>query len=307
MDRGKYFYMKPHQGKEKRYVSALTEAGWGQAPMSYPKIKFALLDSDWNKHVPQLLARHVPVFLYPHAARPTVQWDGALELNPQVTVTFVPSEGHKHVLESFGYPVPIVVTGWPYDELQPFKPAKSVGNILFAPIHPNANGYLSPLDKEINRETFEIALEYCQRKGVKLVVRYLQTLEKCGLPPDVKGVRYVTGMPNGDTVDMDRADLVISHQTYAWLAVAKGKPTLMMAEYVKPHSGNTEEGLRFVQHWHLYQKELMYPYDVLSGVPMDALVERASQTDLDILAWKARFMERPFDRKIVVDTIQSYI
>ena len=118
------FSCNPHQGKERAYVQALINAGYRESHYRYSPVDFALFDLDsgsgGNGHRSEVVdyhARNVPLFLYPHAARPMVQYDGIIKIYPHIRLMMSIAEGHKLVMERFGFPIPVVPCGWSLCEI----------------------------------------------------------------------------------------------------------------------------------------------------------------------------------------------
>lgn len=299
------FWCYKHQHKAEVYVNALLLAGF---ELSERRPDFVLIDHDVGRHgegfrpqIVQHAKEGAKIFMYPHAARPMVQWDGMYSVFTQnVMGSFVVAPGHVEVMKRYGYPLPTWVVGWSYCRIKPFKPVAKVKTILFCPIHPHANGWLSEGDREINRQTFEALLKL---RGVHIMVRYLRDLSKQGLWIE-KGVRYIQGKPNGSTREIDFADLTIAHQTPAYLAIARGKPTIMCGDRSIPHSGNTPECYRTVSSWDKYREYLEYPWDVADG-DLEGQIEKVRWDDTKIKTWKKRFIGNPFDAGYFVQTIKE--
>jgi hypothetical protein len=244
------------------------------------------------------------VFLYPHAARPQIVWDGIWEPWPNIRCNFVPAPGHKEVMQRYGYEFPVEVTGWTYCDLKPFRPVKEIKNILFGPIHPSARGWFAEEDLEANKATFKILLKYCRANHIKLTVRYIQDLKKNGIER-VSGVNYIQGKPDLTIREIDRADVVVGHQTFAYLAIARGKPTLMMREDIPPHTvyhGQTA----YVKSWEKYADIMQYPLDILAG-DAAAEIEKACKGTSEVKAWADRFINHPFDANYFVERLESYL
>lgn len=295
-----------HQNKSKAYREALSASGWFMTERFHAQgLRFLLTDADWRLTVMEAArSRGIPVFLYPHAARPMVQYDGCVEPQP-VAAMFTQAEGGKAIMQKIGYPFPVEVSGWAYSEVLSFTGRDEIRRVLFAPIHPNANGYLNEVDKDINRRAYAVAREWCRDHKAELSVRFIRSPEACGLTAD-DGAEWHAGKTNNSTADMRSADLIISHQTFAWIAVALGIPTVMMAEDVPPRSGNSEAGFRYVDHWDDYKADLMFPLDILSGDP-DEVIGKAAAGSPEVEDWKSRLIGKPFDGPAFVEKLESYL
>ena len=306
------FAIKPHQGKEKAYTAALIGAGYKQNTYRYARVDFALFDLEsggggagYFSPVTEKHERGVPILLYPHAARPMVQYDGIVEVFPHVRVMISIAEGHKQVMERFGFPVPVVACGWTLCKQKPFEAVREAKRVLFGPIHPNANGWLSEELQRVNRETYTRLRKWTKENGAELVIRHVHDLAKNGLNRIAGDVKTVRGLPNGCTDEIDEADLVVGHQTFAYLAVARGKPTLMMAEDMTPTSGNSAEKLRRVAHWDAYRDLLRYPLDVLDP-DLDGTIDKALRGGY-VDEWRELFIGTPFDAGKFVRTVEEAV
>lgn len=298
-----------HQNKSAAYKKALADAGYFFTERDNVQgVRFYLSDADWRPRMMEEAAgRNVPVFLYPHAARPMVQYDGCVEPHP-VRAMFTQAPGGKELMERIHYPYPVEVSGWAFSDVRPFKPSPQVKRVLYAPIHPNGNGYLNQVDKDINRRAYGALYGWCQKSGALLSIRHIGSLADCGLDglPEGDFVEFHAGRKNNSTADMETADVVVAHQTFAYIAVALGIPTVMMAEDVPPRSGSSEEGFCYVSHWDDYKDYLMFPLDILAGDPED-VIGTAVSTDEPIKEWRDRFIGKPFNGPAFVAKLEAYL
>lgn len=299
-----------HQHKSDAYRQALSDAGWLFTERDNVQgVRFIMSDGDWSSrsYLDDARSRNLPIFLYPHAARPMVIYDGPVKPSP-VTAMFTQAPGGAELMRKIGYPYPVEVSGWAFCEVRPFVPRRQISRILFAPIHANGNGYLNRIDKDINRRTYDRLFGFCKNWGAELSVRYIDSLEKCGLDGVEQDdfVEMHKGRKNNSTLDMETADLVVSHQTFAWMAVALGIPTVMMAEDVPPRSGNSDESFCFVEHWDDYKADLMYPLDILAEDP-ETVIGKACAGCSAVEDWKARLIGEPFDGPAFVAKLESYL
>ena len=298
-----------HQNKSLAYREALAKAGYFFVDRFLVQgLRFILADADWREDMMRDAAElDTPVFLYPHAARPMVQYDGCVEPKP-VRCMFTQAPEGKRIMGKIGYPYPVEVSGWAFSEVRPFAPVDEIGRILFAPIHPNANGYLNKVDKELNRRTYQRLFDYCGKYDIELSIRYIGTADQCGLGDVPAGdfVEWHKGKKNNTTYDMETADVVVAHQTFAYISVALGIPTVMMGEDVPPRTGNTDAGFCYVKHWDDYKAELMYPLDVLNGAAEDVIGEACVGSSA-VEDWKSRLIGEPFDGPAFVKTLEAYL
>lgn len=245
--------------------------------------------------------RHI--FVYPHAARPNLVNDIRPECE-HVTAQFVTAPGHVDVLRAYGYSRPIHVIGWYLCPMQPFRARRSPRNVLFAPIHPRC----ADVDQKANRAAFERLYALAQSDDIHLTVRYINNLEDAGLTRvDHPNVEYYQGNLDPDYSQIDNADVVVAHQTFAWMAIARGTPCVMMAEDMPSHIQEVNQPVEYVKNWNLYHDLIAYPYDLLACKKPLILLQRAIRSDEEIVGWRDRMIGQPFDPKRFIELIGSYI
>lgn len=140
------------------------------------------------------------------------------------------------------------------------------------------------------------------------MVRYIYSLESNGLRHE-DGIIYKEGSTAGDPFhDMISADVVVSHQTFAWMAVAKGIPTVMMGENIPPHVGDLHASeFRWAKSWKEYLRLIKYPLDILDEGDTYELLQRAGESDAAILDWKTRMIGEAFDPEKFVQIVENYL
>lgn len=298
------FFCYDHQGKSRAYVKALEEAGHEQTE-DRKEASFLLIDIDVlsrAREIDQFHAMGKPSFLYPHTARPVLQWDGWYPPSPHVTAVFTIAEGGVEVPRTYGFTqTPIHPVGWTYCEIKSFSPT-CPNKILFAPIHVNGNGFMTHRERSLNSKVFHRLLKL----DVELTIRFLHELEWNGLWEE-PGVTHVQGKPDQSTKEIDEAGVVVSHQNMGYLAVARGKPTLMMAEHLPPISGNSPSNVQMVKSWDKYRDLLMFPLDILESNDTMSMLELACRSDEPIREWKKKFIGNKFDPKKFVEILESYL
>lgn len=310
-----------HQDKAHAYISALRRRLW-QRTTNVDQAEFLLCDLDIASRIKRVERAHergIPVMYYPHAARPAIYWDGIVEAKDHAC-SFVVARGHKEVMLAFGYPYPIHVTGWTYCPIRPFAPRLPEDRplrVLFGPIHPNANGWLSEPNLRANAAAHAKLLRLAQAGHIELTVRHIHDLKANGIQPP-QAIGYWNGQQHYDTVrykrvvtglaysDIDRADVVVAHQTLAYLAIARGVPTVMFDEQQTPTSGNSADTFRLVSSWAKYRHLLAFPLDLLDGRPLDVL-RQAAASDAKIAAWRSAFIGHEFDQVEFIRAVESYL
>jgi hypothetical protein len=302
------FYYYDHQGKGKAFHDVLIRHGWTMTRKE-EEAEFAFVDTEINRReqFERFNKQGKPIFIYPHAARPDLlpDFDG-YEASPFVTAHFVSARGHAEIMDAYGYPSPMPVVGWTLCSLKPFSPRKKAFKVLFAPIHSSRNGTMSTIDKEINIQTFKILHDLVKQGKIDLTVRYLYNLKYTGLE-FVDDIAFIKGNPDHSTVMIDVADVVVSHQTFAHLSVARGVPTVMMGENRIPRYTLSTGLHTLVRSWEKYKNLLMYPLDILCADDPYALLVEATQSDEKIKDWLNRMIGDPFDGEYFYQYIMEHL
>lgn len=293
-----------HQGKANALVSALSSR-YRLETSTHGAVRFVLSDSDVMGRRGQLerMRREGTrrFFVYPHSARPSMindhypTWDGT-------TAQFVVNEHHAEVLRRYGYTKPLVPIGWYLSEVREFQAKPAARRVLFAPIHPRN----APIDRKVNAETWD-RLYPLHRDGViELTVRYIGHLADNGLP-FADDVRYVKGEMNQTVSDQDAADVVIAHQTYAWIAVARGVPCVMMAEDMPTHFRRRNHEYDNVKSWDMVKDIFQFPLDILEENDTIGLLNRAVSSDCEIADWKRRMIGEAFDAGLFAEKVDGLL
>jgi hypothetical protein len=311
------FLIWRNRDKADALVSALTAHGYQET--TNPRLAdMALIDYERQGSLCQLeeMRRHgKPVFVYPHAARTAMIWDGLVEPWKHTACNFVFAEGHREIMQAYGYPFPVEVIGWTYSPVLPFQPSASSldgKRLLFAPIHPNAQkGSFAETDRDANATVFRKLLDLLEvAPSLTVRVRYGRDIDENGLwQPSGLDNRLTWEIARYDLADsitsMQKADVVIGHNTFAWMAVAMGKPTVMFSEATTPHNVNV-----YVRSWQKYCHLTEYPLDLLTSADninaTAGLIGRACLGGEDVETWKRRMIGEPFDGARFVDLLEHY-
>jgi hypothetical protein len=299
------FYCFGHQGKENALLAVLRDRGYAQMQSPTNRTDLILSDAAILGRVGRFESMHrvnphAPIIIYPHGARPDLTYD-AFYGSGLVTATLVVSEDHAEILRMIGHRESLHPIGWslcPVMEFAPRDPEK----VLFAPIHPRN----SAVDKNVNQLTFNKLVPLAMAGKIKLTVRYIPTMEENGIVPvEHPNIKYVSGSKNGDYSDIERAGVVVSHQTFSWMAVALGVPTVMMAEDMPCHWEPRPGKVIVAKTWDAYKHLLMFPLDILQADDTMALLERAASADEDIRDWKRRMIGEPFDGNRFMQIVEA--
>jgi len=302
------YIMFDHQGKGTPLLNALKGHAlqFPDDPKYYHRLSLVLASHDVQGNMRRLQRIHDGgcrnFFLYPHTARPNIINDIFPNL-PYITAQFVTAEGHIEVLRRYGVTMPIHSIGWLLCPLREFTPRARARKVLFAPIHPRC----AEIDQQVNFRTWEILYSLVQKGAIDLTVRYVNDLVSSGLEQSRDGrVKYVRGGLDLSYAEIDQADVAVGHQTFAWMAVARGVPCVMMDEEMPTHTSPRKGAPAFAQHWNDYVDLLRYPLDILHTDDPMALMERAAGSDGDIMDWKQRMIGEAFDPAKFVEIIKRY-
>jgi hypothetical protein len=285
----------PQDHRPRPYIEALVAAGH-VIVQDHADVFLIDFDTDAAPHstlIDQHLAQGARVVLYPHGAGHLHCWDGLHPVHPGLTAQIVIGEGGAELLRRHGYPKPTRVIGWPYGPIHPFRPARAVRRVLFAPWHP-LDDYMVPDYAAANAAAFEQLLE----AGVELTVRHIHGLELNGLWR-VDGVRYVQGKMDGSVADLADADAVVAPEsTYAYKALQHGVPTVVYGQDVHPcdvihdpAAGGWRLRGRVVS-WERYRDFIRYPFH-LGDAPLPELLQAAAASREPVAEFMRLFMGEP--------------
>lgn len=296
-----------HQGKAETYLQGLPAWNWLCEANEPHRVDFVLTDhailgrANILREFKRFGTRRF--FVYPHSARPNIvndiadEWDG-------IDAHFIAASGHVEIMRSYGYKKPLHVVGWHLCPINNFQMRETLRTVLFAPIHPRC----ADVDKDVNRAVFDRLKTIALAGDVLLNVRYYRSLEESGITQIVHpNIKYRRGKLKPDWSQIDEADIVVAHQTFAWLAVARGIPTVMMAEDLPTHL--MTDPIRYAKNWDLYKDLLRFPLDILDCGPHETLdmLKRAQKRSKDVDEWKQRMIGFQFDQGQFINTLKGYL
>lgn len=287
------YWIHNHQHKGKPIEQALVEQGWeySQTP------DIALFDVARGKPIERRFRREgASLVIYPHTAIAGWWYDGILQPPNKFAAILVVGEGQKEVQKIITPNSRVETIGWGYCPILPFNKPEAVKRILFAPLHPSANGKLRPEAKDVNARVYRRLLGL---SDVQVVVRVLGNLQDNGLWHSPKAI-INEGKPDGSYADIDAADLVIAEGMYLSLAVARGKPSIGMNQHVIQRvNGNGCSPKRWWEYNHLQA----YPIDFDDG-DFTELVDRAAN-ESQVSEWKKRFIGEQLQPEYLSDLLQD--
>ena len=286
--------IRHHQNKARILAEALKRDGYNVVDSPIPADAL-LIDHDiaeygHQEHVKKYHKIGKPVFIYPHGSAPMLCWDGIHEPSEMIAANFVTSKGHAQVMKRYGYPIPTHVIGWYLTEIKPWEPTDGY-RVLFAPIHPiMGHVFMFPEDVEANKRTYERLLEI---DDIDLTIRHIGSLHHNGIWEDPRATIY-QGQTDQNLDQINKADLIIANGTVAYMAIALGKPTIMLNQMTPAREPDihTLERLESAS-VDKYEKYMRYPFDVendgdLRKVMQDACTREPKQ-------WRKRFIGEQFD------------
>jgi hypothetical protein len=251
-----------HQSKSVRLQRALVELGH---EIVFGGADLVLVDHTATHIHHQVIAKaHYEgsrIATYTHGANAFMAWDGIHPLPKEVDAHIAISDGERECMERYGYPNPIYTTGWYWCEQKPYEETDGK-KVLFAPIHPLAgNGFLKKERMEANKFAYSRLLA----EDIELSVRFIHNLKANGLWP-AYGVEFIQGSPDNTVDDIDKADLVVGWGTFAHLAVARGKPTMMFGQDIPLGDGWSEQDWRWSQNWRRYKSFAHFPFEYVGEI-----------------------------------------
>jgi hypothetical protein len=304
------FVCYEHQGKAGKFLDALNHGGKYHLvdfERNCNGILFVLSDTDIMGRKEKLdYMRRSGVknfFIYPHAARPDLVNDVYTEW-AHVTAHFVVSKGHADIMKLYGYSRPLMTVGWSLCQVKPFKARKELKNVLFAPIHPRC----SKVDQDVNWASFKRLEKLAKAGHIKLTVRFINNLVDSGLERiEHPNILWTPGAMNQAVDQIDEADLVVGHQTFLYLAVARGVPAIGMAEDLPTHVQAKNQAVQWVKNWKKYEHLLAFPYDILQTQDLLSLMQKAVSCDDEIKDWRKRMIGRPFRKSEFLEKLEKFL
>jgi hypothetical protein len=134
---------------------------------------------------------------------------------------------------------------------------------------------------------------------IELTVRVNGTLEDNGIYENSRCKYEGSDLLLASAVaSVDASEVVVSQGTYAYLAVARGKPTIMFGQDLP---ATDDFNTTFVSEWEELTAMVRYPYDIKDA---DA-ISRACAGDDDLIQWAHRFIGGTFDGDQVFSEISQ--
>lgn len=281
-----------HHGKSFYLAQQLANAGFTTARYADDyDYELLLVDSDSpyaapypQKHavVVEAARRGIPIVLYPHGAPPILDYDGLRPWAAPVSLQLVHGEGHAEIYRRAGCTHRYEIVGWTYGPMRPAA-LNTIDHLLFAPIHPWADGRnILPIHQYANHRGYLEFLDYpAPRKTVRMWGEDIPN----GIHERRPGIDYQQSDLGPATPLIDSADAVLSYGTFAYQALARGKPTVMLdpdPAYL------SDDGQTIAVHLNLYRDYARYPA-AIGDAPLDDLFR------CDVSEWQRLFVGEPLD------------
>lgn len=247
----------------------------------------------------QAARRGVPIVLYPHGTVAHIMYDGVWKPDLPVAAHLVNGPGHVDLLEAFGYRRRLVQVGWTYCKTAPFHRPARVVSVLLGTVHAMANGAIMDYDHNLNVRTVHALteLDVPVRR-----IRYVGPANVSGVDRDLPGIELVAGAPDQSYRDIDAADVVVASGTFAWMAVARGKPTVMVGSDIPMRDTDGTDTFRAPDHWDTLAPLFRYPVDFDDG-PLPRLIEEACREPVE---WRDRFIGGPFNLDVFAALLEEF-
>jgi len=302
-----------HQGKANKILEALNHNGKYlklDCHRRYKGLAFVLTDTDiMGRRFKLNHMRNSGVgrfFIYPHAARPDIVNDIYREWE-FTSCHFVTTEGHAEIMRLFGYSRPMMSIGWLLCPQKQFRPRKDPINILFAPIHPRC----SKVDQDVNKAAFKRLEKLAKAGDINLTVRFIRSLADSGLEVvEHPNIKYTVGYMNQGYDQIDNSDVVVAHQTFLYLAVARGVPALGMAETLPTHIQIRGKKPIYAPRWNNYVHLLRYPYDILeagNNGQVVKMLQKVIRQDNAVDEWRRRMIGQTFRADRFLKKLEQYL
>jgi len=268
------------------FKKALLDAGYRKTT-DPDEADFLLYDLEQEHYIPilkEFAERRKPIFVYPHSANSWYFWDGFHKEFP-VTCNFVFTREIKNAMISYGYKSRIEQCGFSCGEVIGWRSMREK-TLLFAPMHTMGSvsqDYLRcPASFELNRKALERVFELAPLFK-KITIRYGRSFSASGMyDPQIPNVVFEEAdLKIKDAMaSINRHSVVISAGTLAYLAVARGKPTIFYNQRDQPPR---EDGMT-VKNYKRY-KWIDYPiqlFDMSNNMISNFVVKQ----NPDVERWK---------------------
>jgi hypothetical protein len=235
-----------------------------------------------------------PLFLYPHTPYSFYFWDGLIDPSRETRCNFVNSKAALESMAVYGYPYRVESIGFTRCKIRRFAPTRGK-TLIYASAHLYTRGrWPHEGDRLIHEQTLEWLRRY-KSSFDEIIIYYFGSLEDNKLKSE-SGFSLVEiqgfGELNSSTAlrQLKGADLVISCNTFGYLSLARGVPTVLIGHdnEFPLHSSN------YGAHYGEYSKFCEFPLRLQDMTGEDLLALRCSKNK-EIEAWKKKNIGSGFD------------
>lgn len=300
------FFIFENKDAGKAYLDALRSADYGQVG-ELQDADFIIYDVERpnrRETYSTFLESHCG-FIYPHTPYSSYfHWDGIYSPLP-VECNFVVAPGAKRALEAIGYPYRVEVTGFSHCEIKPFSPTPGKRVLLVVPRPMNGGRYVC---RELHTglwNVYQFLLSHASEFEHITIQHTPDHWEKLGLPICDK-FEYLENNPRKDsnpslyiTDLIDKYDLIFGIGTAAYIALARGKPTVMWGNDLTPRTLS-----HMAQQPGKYMSYFRYPLD-FEKMSFNEILETTQREDPKIKHWKADNIGENFNAKKFLEIVKE--
>lgn len=289
------------------YVQALQAAGH-EFMTNDKEADFMLIDCEHAGGPMKRIANFLktrPVFVYPHSPLAYFIWDGHYTILP-VQCNFVIGEAAVRSMKAYGYPNRVEACGWTRCEIREFQSTRGT-RLLFVPARTRGDGQYTNSSYAENTP-----------KALRFILDNLKSFEHvtiCYVNDFVNeadyegsGIEFIKTTPNrsaSPTADMlkhiEAADIVISCETVACLAVARGIPTVIYNAKAVPATGYVPAAK-----YELYRQYYQFPL-VLEDMTIKDVLNVRYVPCSRVEKWKEWNIGGPFDAEKFISIVREYV
>jgi hypothetical protein len=305
------FFGKGARDSSDVYINALLSSGYTRTE-DMRRADFILWDKEptllHKRERLKKLIGNKPIFVFPHTPYAYWLWDGFLEPMP-VCCNFVVGEGAKMGMKSYGYPYRVEAVGFPRCKVLPFQ-STSGRNLLYASARLLGNQqFPHEADLELHLQAMRwIAAHREAFDGV--MINYSYSLEAnvleefAGYGLTFRKLEDNWKLSAHTALDQFQgADLVISCNTFGYLAIANGIPTILFGhnDRVGPHSSKY-----LCPHYELYKSHYEFPLFLQDMTAKEVLDIRTSPNP-EVEKWKELNIGKSFEAEKFISIVKEYL
>lgn len=287
------------------FVNALLHAGYVEVPNA-KQADFVLYDKESSslarqaKMESQIVDK--PVFIYPHTPYSFWFWDGIVKPR-RCTCNFVVGDAAAKSMQTYGYPYRVEAVGFPRCEVKPFTPTTGKHLIYSSSRLQGKGGKMYGAERNASIQVMRWLVQ--NKKFFDTVtICYQFSIQKNGMNSfQEDGFIYRS---SGEQVEMGAAntlrqlqgaDIVISCNTFAYISIAQGHPTVMYPIH---------KTVNRLAHFDLYRQWYDFPLDLYSMDGADVLALRDKPNE-QVEEWKRMNIGTSFDAEKFISIVKEFI